>query len=58
MNTVKNGKGSDPRPVDKSKYNQNYDSIDWTKHRIKDKAKVKELTPWERAQIAGEMSKL
>ena len=31
LNTVKNGKGSKPRPLDKKKYNQNFDEIDWKK---------------------------
>lgn len=31
LNTVKNGKGSKPRPVDKEKFNQNFDEIDWSK---------------------------
>lgn len=31
LNTVKNGKGSKPRPLDKNKYNQNFDEIDWKK---------------------------
>jgi hypothetical protein len=25
------GKGDKPRPVDKSKYNSNYDAINWSK---------------------------
>jgi hypothetical protein len=29
LNTVQNGKGSKPRPVDKKKYDQNFDSIKW-----------------------------
>jgi hypothetical protein len=31
LNTVKNGKGSKPRPVDQEKFNQNFDEIDWGK---------------------------
>jgi hypothetical protein len=27
LNTVKNGKGSKPRPVDRKKYNDNFDRI-------------------------------
>lgn len=30
-NTVQNGKGSKPRPVDKKKYDENFDSIKWSK---------------------------
>ncbi len=26
------GKGDKPRPVDKKKYDENYDKIDWSKH--------------------------
>jgi len=29
LNTVQNGKGSKPRPIDKKKYDQNFDSIVW-----------------------------
>ena len=31
-NTVQNGKGSKPRPVDKKKYDENFDSIKWGKN--------------------------
>lgn len=31
LNTVKNGKGSKPRPTDKPKYDGNFDLIDWNK---------------------------
>lgn len=31
LNTVQNGKGSKPRPVDIKKYNENFDSIKWNK---------------------------
>lgn len=27
---MSNGKGSKPRPVDKKKFDKNYDSIDWS----------------------------
>jgi hypothetical protein len=30
LNTVQNGKGSKPRPVDVKKYNENFDSIKWS----------------------------
>ena len=38
LNTVQNGKGSKPRPVDAKKYNDNFDSIKWSSS--KDKKKV------------------
>lgn len=31
LNTVQNGKGDKPRPVDKNKYNKNWDKINWKK---------------------------
>ena len=31
-NTVQNGKGSKPRPVDKKKYDENFDNIKWGKN--------------------------
>jgi hypothetical protein len=31
LNTVQNGKGSKPRPADKKKYDENFDSIKWSK---------------------------
>ncbi|MBD3261633.1 MAG: hypothetical protein GF334_08140 [Candidatus Altiarchaeales archaeon] len=30
-----NGKGSAPRPVDKARFDENYDEIDWSAHRNK-----------------------
>lgn len=42
MNTVKKsewshgaGKGDDERPVDRKKYNENFDAIDWSAHKKK-----------------------
>lgn len=29
-NTVKNGKGSNPRPVNKKKFDENFKEIDWS----------------------------
>ena len=29
------GKGSDPRPINKSTYDKNHDAIDWSAHRAK-----------------------
>jgi hypothetical protein len=29
------GKGDKPRPVDKKKYNENFDQIDWSAHKNK-----------------------
>lgn len=37
LNTVKNGKGSKPRPVDQEKFNQNFDEIDWSKKETESK---------------------
>jgi hypothetical protein len=37
LNTVKNGKGSKPRPVDQEKFNQNFDEIDWGKKEVESK---------------------
>lgn len=34
-----NGKGDDPRPVDKEKFDENFDAIDWRKPARKSKAK-------------------
>jgi hypothetical protein len=31
LNTVQNGKGSKKRPTNLKKYNENFDSIDWSK---------------------------
>lgn len=43
MKTVKNGKGSSPRRINISKYDANYDSINWKSKRkqgiIKEKLK-------------------
>lgn len=46
------GKGDKPRPVDKKKYDQNFDKIDWSKH------KKTTQTDKERMEIATEMPKL
>ena len=41
METIKssewsrNGKGDDERPVDRKKFNANFDAIDWTAHKKK-----------------------
>ena len=41
METIKssewsrNGKGDNERPVDRKKFNENFDAIDWTAHKKK-----------------------
>jgi hypothetical protein len=43
LNTVQNGKGSKPRPVDTKKYNDNFDSIKWSNSKDKKKPATKKL---------------
>lgn len=35
LNTVKNGKGSKPRPANKKQFDNNFDLIDWGSKRCK-----------------------
>jgi len=41
LNTVQNGKGSKPRPVDIKKYNDNFDNIKWSNSKDKKKLSTK-----------------
>ena len=38
---MRNGKGDLPRPVDRDKYDSNYDQIDWSGKREKDDGRCK-----------------
>lgn len=41
LNTVQNGKGSKPRPINIKKFNDNFDSIKWSNSKDKKKQIVK-----------------
>lgn len=41
LNTVQNGKGSKPRPVDTKKYNDNFDTIKWSNRKEETKTSSK-----------------
>jgi hypothetical protein len=41
LNTVANGKGSKPRPVDAQKYASNFDDINWNSKKINKKQNEK-----------------
>ena len=41
------GKGSKPRPINKTKYNENWDGIDWSKKESQPQKEVTSETPKE-----------